>query len=250
MNRIVFLIVLILIFQCSLMGQEDNSTQEKSNLSYNFGVHFISNVPLNQLNENMSLGWGLGLVGIIDPEEIPVQFGFDAGLFWHDHVSTSLWVYNGFYDEEFNYSTTSNIFTGDIFIRYQHDFNFKIRPYVDGLLGFNRLATWTRLTSSFDSEVDENSSYYNNLETTKREAGDWTYAFGGRIGMQIILTNRDKEKNQIIFDANIGYRKGGFATYLVEKEDYIIYDSPVEAFEEKQSSTDLLSVRAGILFHF
>ncbi|MGK0391301.1 MAG: hypothetical protein ACI94Y_004063, partial [Maribacter sp.] len=47
-----------------------------------------------------------------------------------------------------------------------------------------------------------------------------------------------------------GYRKGGVADYLRKKEDYDIINSPLDAFEEKSSLADMISLQIGVSLSF
>lgn len=216
------------------------------------GMYFSSSIPASILKENMTPGFGLGLNAIIHHKNLPVGLGFDFNSLWHSRTAVGLTIFNGYFDERYTLSTSSLILTGDAIVRYQPEIASPILPYFDGLVGFNRFATWTRLDSQDEEfyENDPNAPFYDNYEQSNREGGDWTYAIGGRVGAKIQLTYKEFRRRTVYLDLNAAYRKGGFANYYVKKDNFTIDQTTFDAFEEKNSITDFLLVRLGVNIDF
>jgi hypothetical protein len=99
-------------------------------------------------------------------------------------------------------------------------------------------ANWfyTRTTFSFPNSDETDTRY---------EKGDIVFAYGGALGFMINLDG------DLYLDCSVGYFPGLSARYYVEKkEKEPLYNSTIQGFELKKSTTDMLKIKLGVNFAF
>jgi hypothetical protein len=129
-----------------------------------------------------------------------------------------------------------------------------LRPYVEGLLGFN----WMFTTSSFQSWDDGDQDP---TTTTNLEFDDTGFSYGGGGGMMIVLAGifggeeeisgeeaESEAGSSLLIDLGVRYLAGKRTQYL--RSGSISASGGVVAFEPVESDTDLLIVMAGVSFRF
>jgi hypothetical protein len=116
-------------------------------------------------------------------------------------------------------------------------------PYIEGLIGFNYLFTYTSLSDGDDWSDDPAS-------TTNFD--DWAFTYGAGVGalVRVIDVRRREGPSAFSLDLDIGLRyvKGGHAEYL--KEGSILRDRGHVTYTPLTSTTDSLRTRIGIAFRF
>jgi hypothetical protein len=117
------------------------------------------------------------------------------------------------------------------------------RPYVEGVVGFNYLFTYTALSDDDDWSDDIAS-------TTNFD--DWAFTYGAGAGALFrVLDVRGREGRSVFsldLDVGLRYLKGGTAEYL--KQGSILHDRGHLTYTPLTSTTDLLKTRIGIAFLF
>ena len=237
----------ILLFFCSifsfsmLQAQEPSDSDDFGNLKFDINGHFNVAIPINQLKGNMDPGFGFGATALFGKKGLPISAGLDYRFHWHNVASSDIYIYNGVFDELHDLSTKSYSHQGDLMIRVAPEIDFPVIPYVDVFFGFNRFVTWTSIEGDEAYEDDSDLDSYN---TRYRESGDWARAYGAGIGFRINLFPQE-DIPQLSLNVRASYRKGGVADYLTKKDDFDIIESTIEAFEEKNSTTDFLMIQLG-----
>jgi len=142
-----------------------------------------------------------------------------------------------------NVTTTNNIFLCHFLLRVQPQKGM-IRPYLDGLVGFNYLYTDTRVKGRSDIgyETIASSNLYNDL----------VLSYGAGSGLMIQLFSKQGNQKSgpfaMYLDLAVRYLKGGRAEYLIEdsvrlEDDRVVYDVYT-------SVTDIVTGYIGVSFSF
>jgi len=116
-------------------------------------------------------------------------------------------------------------------------------PYVEGLIGFNYLFTYTSLSDDDDWSDDIAS-------TTNFD--DWAFTYGAGAGAVVrVLDVRGREGRSVFsldLDLGLRYLKGGAAEYL--REGSILRAKGHIIYAPLTSRTDLIKTRVGIACRF
>lgn len=212
---------------------------EKFQASADFTLGF----PLGAFNENMERS-GVGGSGYF-----AFKFKnspFSAGMSFSVLVLGNQTRVESFSDEipevEVNVATRNYILMGHLVLRFQPP-EGELRPYVEGLLGFNYL--WTE-TGVYDQGWGDRAiaSSVNQSDFT------WSAGAGGGLMIRIYEKQRNREKGKfgIYIDVGVRYLLGGRAEYL--SEGGIVEDEGRLVYEAHLSRTDLLATKVGLLFVF
>jgi hypothetical protein len=142
-----------------------------------------------------------------------------------------------------NVTTTNNIFLCHFLLRVQPQKGM-IRPYLEGLIGFNYLYpdTGVKGRSDIGYETIASSNIHNDL----------ALSYGAGSGLMIQLFSKQRRKKSGSFamylDMAVRFFKGGRAEYLIEdsirlEDDRVVYDV-------YRSATDLVTGYIGVSFSF
>jgi hypothetical protein len=116
-------------------------------------------------------------------------------------------------------------------------------PYVEGLIGFNYLFTYTSISD--DDTWSEDIASTTNFD-------DWALTYGAGAGAVIraldVRSQEGRSKFSLYLDIGLRYLKGGTAEYL--REGSILRDRGYISYFPSKSSTDLLKTHFGIAFRF
>jgi len=139
--------------------------------------------------------------------------------------------------------TRNNIFLCHFLFRVQPP-RGTLRPYLDGLIGFNYLFTDTSVKSQrFDEDNPiASSNMYNDMA--------FSYGAGGGMMVQVLTKQRASGKGSFVMyiDMAVRYLKGGRAEYL--KEDSIRIEGDQVLYDVNRSTTDLVTGYIGVSFSF
>jgi len=153
--------------------------------------------------------------------------------------------------------TTNNIINGHALLRVQADSAFLV-PYIQGNLGFRRIATDTRLYDRSDEGFFVDNAD-NDLITTQNNLSDWVFSYGGGAGLHFNFSS------SVCVTLSANYLLGGRAEYYDadDTEQWAIeftgsnYDSGELSGEDlqveaapRESRTDMLFVEIGLAFSF
>jgi hypothetical protein len=116
-------------------------------------------------------------------------------------------------------------------------------PYVEGLVGFNYLFTYTSISDD-DNWSDDIAS------TTNFD--DWALTYGAGAGTVVraldIRSQEGRSRFSLYLDIGLRFLKGGTAQYL--REGSILRDGGNITYFPSTSTTDLLKTHFGIAFRF
>lgn len=210
------------------------------------GMEFNIGIPLNNFNDNIDgLGFGFGgnfLVRTNPNADVPVLAGISGGINIYDRERRNQLILIDGVTVDGRLTTRNSIFLGHGVLRVLPPVNVRIQPYIDGMFGLKNL--YTRTTIEEIIEFEENEVIESYIEN-----GDWAFSYGGALGIQAMIVGH--EGVFILFDIRCAYLKGNAATYLVRSDDpnIQIFD-PIDAFEERNSTTDMLIPQIGVSFVF
>ena len=198
-------------------------------------------LPQGEFKDNVEKnGFGLGGSFCYRLPQSPVSVGaeFDFAIYGQAQ-----------YEEYFaglpvrvNVQTDNSILQGLLLLRLQPP-SGPVRPYADGLFGFNYLFTTTTIK---DRRNDEEVASDKNLDDT-------ALAYGGGGGIMFRLSQRDPGPGKhglraILLDLRARYIVGAEAKYLKEGTIHVVDNQLV--YRLQQSKTDLVTVGAGVTFEF
>lgn len=227
--------IVILLLSVSLFAQET---------PFQAGIDFIVGAPQNEFKDNVdNVGFGLsGFFGYNIPQS-PLTIGANIGFMVYGSETRNVPFSQTVNLVTVDMTTTNSIVQGHLMLRAQSP-QGKVRPYIDGLLGFNYLFTSTSVEDEDDGKEIASSTNYD----------DGTFSYGAGGGIMIQLYEKPEEQAGQYFtvglDLGLRYIKGGNARYL--KDDSIEIDDVTNAvtYNPSESTTDLLNFRLGVVFNF
>lgn len=253
------LIFLLLFFSMVLNAQETEPEYEEEQEYYeedgamddyipkfSFGIEVDLGIPLGAFNDNLGRlavgGGGSFLVRTNPSSDVPVFAGISGRVMIYDQQSQNQLILIDGFTVDARLATRNNIFMGHAVLRILPPVNSGIQPFIDGMLGFKNLFTRTTL---------EDRSNFGDSETIESyiEQGDWALSYGGAVGFQVVVGGN--EEVIVVFEGRCSYLGGNAADYLVRIDDpnVQIIDT-IDAFEEKNSPTDMIIPQIGVSFVF
>jgi hypothetical protein len=193
--------------------------------------------PSGDFADNVSdTGYGAVLTGGIQLPDSPVFLGVELGLLVYGHERRSEAFNTAIPDVRVDVVTDNSIFQSNFFLRLQ-PVNGKIRPYIDGVVGFKYLYTETAVQDTDGWAFDRIADYVN--------FDDWAFAYGIGVGAAITLWERGSEPasdkvqvNGVHLDLGLRYMLGTEAEYL--KEGSIQRVGGQVTFVPERSTTDMM----------
>lgn len=233
----------ILLVSSLLLAIIGSSALAKS--PFQAGIHFAMGFPQNEFGNNVSNnGYGLsGHFGYQFPGT-PLTVGAALGFLIYGMESRREALGPNIPDIVVEVETTNNILTGHLMMRVQPvASDSPIKPYLEGLFGFNYLYTETRLKDwDWDEDDDISSKNYD----------DAAMSYGGGGGLMIRVFRGQKENSEGFYSINIDvgarYLFGREAAYL-KKGDIQRQNNQV-IFSPSRSTTDLLMTNIGVTVNF
>lgn len=217
------------------------SSSEGQSAYYNqilFDANFQVGIPLDRFANNLD-GVAVGGGGriLFRLRDKPVYFGLAGSWMNYAHETEAFTVQVDGFFEDFEWRTNSNILLLHTILRFQPDVRFPLKPYVDGMIGYKKLFTKSKL-------VDLNGD---SDEVIEREANlnDWAFSYGGAAGIHIAYW----EHIGIRIDLRLEYLQGENARYMVQMKNTNgqVFDEPIDGFEEKVGPTNMLIPKIGIV---
>jgi|WetSurMetagenome_2_1015567.scaffolds.fasta_scaffold356980_1 hypothetical protein len=204
-------------------------------------LHFQTGFPQGDFKDHLDdNSYGLDGEFIYSPGKSPLGIGLSLGFGVYGSEERREPFSSTIPDVTVKVTTTNNILQGHLVFRVLPK-QGQLRPYADGLIGFNYLFTETKISDRSDG--DEVAS------STNSDDGVFSYGFGG--GLLIHLGTSGKESGRQIFwdlDLSTRYLLGDEAEYL--KEGSIHIDGTSVIYDKIKSKTDLLTVRLGVAASF
>ncbi len=246
MKTIFFSLLVCLTLSNFTFAQENNLSEEEVFIpKFSIGIDLGVGVPLGDFWSNLNqvaFGAGGHILFRTNPKaDLPVFMGFQGGISIYDSESREQFLIIDGFEVNARLATRNNIFVGNGVVRVLPPVNFPVQPYFDGMFGFKNLFTRTTLE---DLDAGDDSTIESYIEQ-----GDWAFSYGGAIGTQIIIGGH--EEVYILLDIKCAYLIGEAADYLVRSEDPSVQViDPIDAFEERNSATNLLLPQIGVSFLF
>lgn len=207
------------------------------------GSSFAGALSIGQLDENLpnTVGFTISALTKLSKNN-PVHIGFSTGFYNYER-------YNTFYftpdDEGFLFeveeTTKVKLFNLHGVVRLQPFIDFFIHPYVEGYVGGKHFYVRTTVTDVQNPEDDL---------TNDGRGGDWAISVGGALGFNIPFYTTDEFGLEL--DVKGVFVKGSDADYSVLREDLNstnIIDT-FDAFETRNSATDLIIPQIGLIIYF
>lgn len=224
-------------------GQEQNYST--SPVKWEFGLTGGAAFPMGAFKNNLgSIGWSLDFFGGHRIGRSALSYGLDFYIMNYGDRTHDEFL-SGEIPVEVRVETENNVIQGLFYLKCQPR-RGQIRPYLEALAGVAYLYTKTWLSGT---------EYPWNDITSYTNFSDFTVCAGGGAGFAVRLGGGPRGSGgtrtaEILLDFKVRYLYGGRAQYL--RDDSIVYDSDRGAFTYlfRESTTNLLSAQAGIMFSF
>lgn len=238
MKHIVFSLLIILLLSVDVYAQEFQG-------SLDVGV----GIPQGEFRDQSDhVGGGINLMGGYRFANSPVMLGIEFGFLNFGTDTREEPLSSTIPDLRVEVENSYNLVHGDLLLRLIAP-PAGVRPYVDGLIGFNYFFTETVIRDR-DDFFDEEKLSDTNFEDTAL-----SYGFGA--GMQIRLWQKegevtrdieDVEPSSVYLNLRARYLFGHEAEYL-QKGSIEVDDGEV-FYNISQSNTDLLHIKIGVVVNF
>ncbi len=210
------------------------------------GINFSMGFPQGDFERNVdNTGFGLGLDFIFTPAQSPIGFGANFGFLVYGSESREEPLSPYIPEVRVNVETSNSIVQGYFLGRMQPQVG-TVRPYLDGLLGFNYFFTQTQINNQggYDEEI---------ASTTNFDDFAFSYGAGAGVMFQVYDGSMKIQPGQrglyrIFIDLKTRYLFGGEAEYL--KEGSIIRENDRVVYQVSHSETNLLTVQIGVAVEF
>ncbi len=259
MKHLILLLFVLLGFGVQINAQEEGAEFEEDYAAeenyeedsdyipmFSLGLEFDLAIPQANFRDNLDgVGVGVGgnfLVRTNRQASIPVLAGISSRIVFHDRERQDQIVIIDGESIDGRFITRNNIFMIHGMMRVLPPVNSPIQPFIDGMVGFRNFYTRTILQDLDSYDDDTIDSYI--------EQGDWAFSFGGAVGFQVLIREL-YGGYYILLEGRCSYLKGSAADYLARRDDpnVPIVDT-IDAFEEKNSTTDMLIPQIGVSFVF
>lgn len=223
----------ILLATTVLIALQSNAQRFGQKLSGGFNASLaVPSGEFKEVNDNAALGIR-GHIMYNPDRKIPLYFGLELG---YGVMSSAAPQY--FYDswgDVYKVTASSNIFSMQFKIRLQQPKVAGIRPFAEGLIGWNDF---------FSSVNIERQTYFGpgyNEGYGDSSPAEWAMTYGGAAGLDIKI---NKEGNLWI-EVKAAYMAGRKAKYYVDP--YFSTTGQV-IFTEKESETNMVIPQVGVKF--
>jgi hypothetical protein len=203
---------------------------------FQVGAYFTTVSPRGEFSENVTNnGYGGGGLFLVRLGPTPFLVGGDAGVVIYGSESRREPFSTTIPNVDVRVSTTNNILLAHTVLRIQPQ-EWRIRPYLDGLIGLKHLFTTTSISDDFGDEPIASTT----------DLSDTTFSYGFGAGIQVPISKF--RRGALLLDGNVRYLRGSRADYLKkgsirEVDGQVIYD----VFA---SRTDVIAVQIGVTFRF
>jgi len=234
------------VILCLIVGAAFLSISPTSQAQTRFqgGLNFLLGFPQGEFKDNVDKnGVGLGGEFLYSPASTPLGVGFTLGYMIYGQETRREPFSTTIPDVEVEVKTTNNILLGHLLLRAQRKKGI-LRPYVDGLIGFNYLFTETKIQDVGGGDEIASST---NLD-------DGVFSFGGGGGLMIRVYKSKAQQGgegkiwSVLIDLRARYIVGGEAEYL--KEGSIRRENGDVFYDTIKSKTDLVTAQIGVTFEF
>ena len=229
------------LFLCILVTLVAVTQPAIAKTNFQGGLSFMAGFPQGEFKDNVDEnGYGIGGEFLYSPSVSPFGIGVSLGFMNYGEESRREPFSTTIPDVEVEVKTTNNIVLGHLLFRAQVK-QGPIRPYAEGLVGFNYLFTETKIEDVDDEEEIASS--------TNLDDGVFSYGAGGGVMLRLYTGKTKKAKTwSILLNLCARYIVGGEAEYL--KEGSIKRVNGKVVFDKIQSKTDILTTHLGLAVEF
>lgn len=212
-------------------------SEEKFQASINFTLGF----PQNEFKENVDrAGFGVSGSFLFNLPQTPLSLGVSISWLEYGRDKREELLDMIIPEVYVDVKTSNNILISHFVLRIQPQ-KGRVRPYLDGLFGFNYL--WTETAIEDQGGIDDDAI----ARTVQLD--DFTVSYGAGGGFMIHVLKRKKEKHPELFiDLGVRYLKGDRAEYL--KKGSIYQEDGEVWYDISESTTDLITAHIGVTFVF
>jgi hypothetical protein len=208
---------------------------------FQVGINFLLAFPQDEFNEIVKqTGFGVAGEFLYSFPLVPVSIGLAGGYIIYGNDSRrerfSLTIPDVYVDVK----TTNNIATGHFLLRVSPR-QGSVRPYLDGLIGFNYLFTQTKINSQGTGDEVASSTNFD----------DSAFSYGGGGGLLITLYQDKKAEDGLAavnLDLRLRYLFGSEAEYL--KKGSIEISGGDVFYNVSKSVTDIITFQIGVTLEF
>jgi|WetSurMetagenome_2_1015567.scaffolds.fasta_scaffold187065_1 hypothetical protein len=209
--------------------------------SFQGGIDFMVGSPQREFRKNVdNVGFGVaGNIGFA-PEGTPVMLGVEFCFMNYGSMERREPFSTTIPDVFVNVSTTNNVVLGHAILRLQPNSGV-VRPYLQGMVGFNYLFTETKI---------ENINVPGEEVASSNNLSDGAFSYGAGAGLLIWVYSPPEPGgvSDIFVDLGTRYVFGGEAEYL--KEGSVRNVNGRVSYDILKSNTDLLVFHVGVSVRF
>ena len=205
------------------------------------GINFALGFPQNEFKENVDrAGFGLSGYFLFKLPQTPLLLGVSVSWLEYGREEREEPLDTIIPDVYVDVKTSNNILISHFMLRIQ-PLKGRVRPYIEGLFGFNYL--WTE-TAIEDQDGTDDVAIARTVQLD-----DFAVSYGAGGGFMIKVLRRKKDKQPELFiDLGVRYLKGDRAEYLKKGS---IYEEDGEVwYDISESTTDLITAHIGVTFVF
>ena len=212
------------------------------------GVTVTGGFPTGEFGENVTnTGFGLsGNAGYMVPKA-PVVIGLELGLLIYGQERRTERFSLTVPDVKVDVTSSNRIMTANAFFRLQKR-SGTLRPYLEGVVGFNYLFTSTTIENQGGSSDDDEIATSTNLD-------DYAFSKGGGAGMLVEVwsgreerTPQNRSVRSVSIDFRVRYQDGAVADYL--KKGDVVRKLGTTELNITKSTTDIITAHIGLAIDF
>ena len=205
--------------------------------------HFMLGFPQGEFKENVdNIGFGGGFFVGLGIGQAPVVLGLEGNFMIYGRETRREPLSTTIPDVTVDVTTTNNFFAGHAVLRLQAP-GGNLRPYVDGLIGFNYLAT--------ETTVDDEGRFDDDPVFSSTNFDDAGFSFGAGGGLMVKLVDTETDNGtpfDVLLDLRIRYLIGSEVEYL--REGSIRRENGQVDFDTLLSKTDTFLFQVGVAVVF
>jgi hypothetical protein len=204
------------------------------------GLGLMMGVAVGDFRENVQ--FSAGLTGHVDfgLGGGPVSIGAEGTYLWYGSESRDVPLV-GIPNLAVGVGTSNDMFLLHGRVRVQRP-DGRVRPYVDGLVGFNYIATTTSIDAEETCYYIGSTYYCDDDGDSITNLDDFVLSAGGGAGVMFAF---GASPHSMRLDLSLRYLYGGEAEYLTEGDIRWPEEGPV-IFQPHRSRTDMLMVYVGL----
>lgn len=214
-----------------------------------FGLDFQVGVPQGEFSDQLEDRWGVGVGGMFGYRfpSTPFMLGVDLGFMnFGTDTRQERWS-TTIPDATVDVENSYNLVHGDALFRIIPSERV-IRPYIEGLVGFNYFFTETKIRDRGSTDPDDTIASDTNFKDTTL-----SYGFGGGLQFRVYSddgtgNNNDDNGNTMPYSVYLTlsgrYMVGNEAEYLRQGSIEIVNGQAI--YDVQQSTTDLMHFKIGI----